>query len=125
MSTDSTCGRGTAAYAVGFLGACLLIWALVWGVRDLLQPAPLGEDRAAVRAKGLAEIRATEAEALVTPAVLDAAKGVIRLPIEDAMALVERDWGKNPVAARTNLIARVEKATAVPPKAPEKPSAFE
>ena len=91
----------------------------------MVQPAPLGEDRAAVRAKALAEIRAAETEALTTPAVLDPGKGVVRLPIQQAMAIVERDWGQNPAAGRTNLIARVEKATAVPPKAPEKPSAFE
>jgi hypothetical protein len=41
------------------------------------------------------------------------------------MMLVEREWAQNPAAARSNLIARVEKATAAPPKAPEKPSPFE
>jgi hypothetical protein len=32
---------------------------------------------------------------------------------------------QNPAKARADLIAREEKATALPPKAPEKPSAFE
>jgi len=125
MSTKPSSVRHTFAYLVGVLGAFLIVGALIWGVRSLLQPAPLGEDRAAVRAKALAEIRAAEAEALTTPAWIDAAKGIARLPVKDAMAIVERDWGQNPAAGRTNLIARVEKATAVPPKAPEKPSAFE
>jgi hypothetical protein len=40
------------------------------------------------------------------------------------MKLALRDW-QNPAAARSNLIARVEKATAVPPPAPAKPSQFE
>jgi hypothetical protein len=40
------------------------------------------------------------------------------------MKLVERQW-QNPPAARSNLIARVEKATAPPPKPPEQPSPFE
>jgi hypothetical protein len=48
----------------------------------------------------------------------------VRLPIAEAMKLALRDW-QNPAAARSNLIARVEKATAVPPAAPAKPSAFE
>jgi hypothetical protein len=125
MSTNSCSCRPILAYIVAILGAFLIVAALVWGVRALLQPAALGEDRAALRAKALAEIRAAEADAMTTPAWIDAAKGIVRLPVKDAMAIVERDWGQNPAAARTNLIARVEKATAVPPKAPEKPSAFE
>jgi hypothetical protein len=89
------------------------------------QPPPLGENRAEVRAKALAELRAAEADALEHAAWIDQPKGIVRLPIQAALKMVERDWGQNPVAARSNLIARVEKATAVPPKAPEKPSAFE
>jgi hypothetical protein len=45
----------------------------------------------------------------------------VRLRIEDAKNLVLREW-QNPSAARSNLIARVEKATYVPPP---KPSALE
>jgi hypothetical protein len=55
---------------------------------------------------------------------VDQGKGLVRLPIVEAMKLVERKW-QNPAEARKDLIARVEKATALPPKAPEKPSAFE
>ena len=117
--------RTALAYVVGIIGSFLVLGGLAWAIHRYTQPAPLGEDRAAVRAKALAEIRAAEAEALQHPGWMDQAKGVVRLPIQDAMALVERDWGKNPAAARSNLIERVEKATAVPPKAPEKPSQFE
>jgi len=38
------------------------------------------------------------------------------------MNIVARDWGRDPGQARSNLVARVEKATAKPP---EKPSQFE
>ena len=55
---------------------------------------------------------------------VDQAKGVVRLPIADAVKLAEQQW-QNPAKARADLIARVEKATALPPKAPEKPSQFE
>ena len=48
----------------------------------------------------------------------------MRLPIAEAMKLALREW-QNPAAARSNLIARVEKATAAPPTAPAKPSPFE
>ena len=61
---------------------------------------------------------------LTTYGWVDQPKGVVRLPIAEAMQLTLRDW-QNPAAARSNLIARVEKATAAPPAAPAKPSAFE
>jgi hypothetical protein len=103
---------------------CLIFAALVWKTRQYTTPAPIGAGRAAERAKALAELRAAEADALNNVGWVDQAKGVVRLPIVDSMKLVEREW-QNPAKARANLIARVEKATALPPKVPEKPSAFE
>lgn len=117
--------RTAAAYVVGILGSFLVIGGLAWAIHRYTQPSPLGEQRAAERAKALMELRAAEAEALNNTGWVDPTKGLVRLRIEDAMKIVERDWGRNPVAARSNLIERVEKATAAPPKAPEKPSPFE
>ena len=105
-------------------GACLIFAALVWQTRKYTQPPPVDEGRAAVRTKALSELRAAEAEALGTVGWVDQAKGVVRLPIAEAMKLAEREW-QNPAQARSNLIARVEKATALPPKPPEQPSPFE
>ena len=116
-------GRAIAV-AAGVLGAFLIFGALVWAMWHFTQPAPLGEDRVAVRKKALADMRAAEADDLNNYGWLDQAKGVVRLPIAEAKKLALREW-QNPAAARSNLIARVEKATALPPKAPEKPSAFE
>jgi hypothetical protein len=113
------------AYLAAIIGSLLIVAGLVLAMRHYSQPPPLGEDRAALRAKALAELRAAETEALTTPAWIDPAKGLVRLRIQDALALVEQQWAQNPAAARSNLIARVEKATAAPPKAPEKPSLFE
>ncbi len=110
---------------LGVLGAFLIVAALVRAMVHFTQPAPLGQERAAERAKALGELRAAETEALQHPGWLDQPKGVVRLPIDVAMQMVERDWGQDPEAARSNLIARVEKATALPPKAPAKPSPFE
>ncbi len=93
-------------------------------MRSYTHPEPLGEDRAAFRRKNLAEIRAANAEALTSYGWQDQTRGVVRLPIAEAMKMVEQAWQK-PDAARSNLIARVEKATAPLPKAPEKPSQFE
>jgi hypothetical protein len=125
MNSESQPERSGLAYVLAVLGAFLIVAGLVWAMRHYTQPAPLGEDRAAVRAKALAELRATEAEALNTTGWVDPTKGLVRLRIVDAMSWVEREWARNPSAARSNLITRVEKATAPPPRQPEKPSQFE
>ncbi len=123
-SDQSGCGRGfTATLAV--VVACLIFGALVWQMKKYTEPAPaVDAARKADRAKARAELTAAETEALNNPGWIDQTKGLVRLPIADAMQLAEREW-QNPAQARSNLIARVEKATALPPKAPEKPSAFE
>jgi hypothetical protein len=125
MNAEPVPGRAAWPYVVAILGSFLILSGLAWAIHHYTQPPPLEEDRAAVRTKALMEIRATEAEALQHTAWVDATKGIVRLRIEDAMNLVEREWSQNPSAARSNLIARVEKATFVPPKPPEKPSPFE
>src|SRR5256885_1217959 len=110
------------AYLVGILGSLLIVGLLSWAIYRYTQPPPLGENRAAVRAKALAEIRGVEKDALENTGWIDQGKGLVRLRIEDAMKLVEREW-KNPLAARSNLIARVEKANPAPAAPP--PSPFE
>ncbi len=125
MNNEPVPDRGLWAYVGGILGAFLIIAGLAWAIHRYTQPAPLGQDRAVVRAKALAELRAAEAEALQNTGWIDPVKGIVRLRIEDAMRIVEREWGANPAAARSNLISRVQKANALPPKAPEKPSIFE
>lgn len=116
-------GRGFSV-TVAVVIACLIFAALVWKTRQYTTPAPLGAERSAERAKALAELHAAEADALHNAGWIDQGKGLVRLPIADAMKLAEREW-QNPKQARSNLIARVEKATALPPKAPEKPSVYE
>ena len=113
-----------AAYVVGILGCFFIVAALVWAMRHYSQPAPLGEDRVAVRKKALAELRAVEADELNNYAWLDQTKGVVRLPIAEAVKISLREW-QNPALARSNLNTRVEKATAVAPKPPAAPSQFE
>ena len=124
MNSQPSSERTSWPLVIGILGSFLIVAALVWAMRHYTQPPPLGEDRVAVRKKALAELRAAEAEGLNTYGWVDQAKGVVRLPIAEAMKLTLREW-QNPAAARSNLIAREEKATAAPPKAPEKPNPFE
>jgi len=121
-SPDGTPDRWS--YLIAVLGAFLIVAALVLTMRHYTRPEPLNAGRAAERARALAELRAAETEALQSTAWIDQGKGIVRLRIEDAMNLVEREW-KHPAAARSNLIQRVEKATALPPPPPAKPNPFE
>jgi hypothetical protein len=124
MNGEPAARRPGLAYLIGIVGCFLIVAALGWAIYQYTQPAPLGEDRAAVRSKALAELRAADKEALENVAWIDQSKGLVRLRVEDAKNLVLRGW-QNPAAARSNLIARVEKATYVPPPPPPKPSALE
>ena len=123
-SESNDCCKGRCAYAAAITGAFLIMAALVWAMRHYTQAPPLNANRAAERAKAFGEMHAAETEALNNTGWMDQGKGLVRLRIEDAMTLVERKW-QNPAAARADLIARVEKATFVPPPPPPKPSQFE
>jgi hypothetical protein len=124
MSSQPAPERTGLAYAIGILGSLLIVAALAWAMQHYTQPPPLGEDRVAARKKALAELRAAEASELTSYGWVDQPKGVVRLPVNEAMKLTLRGW-QNPAAARSNLIARVEKAAAVPPPAAAKPNPFE
>lgn len=113
MSSRPVRERTGLAYTIAILGALLIVAALVWAMQRYTQPPPLGEDRVAVRKKALVDLRAAEAKELENYGWVDQPKGVVRLPINEAMQLALRDW-QNPAAARSNLIARVEKASFVP-----------
>ena len=117
-------GRAVWPVGVGFFIACLLFAAIAVQVKWSTPVPAINADRAAVRAKALAEIRAAETEALNHPGWIDESRGLVRLPIEVAMHITER-LGQDPAAVRSNLAARVDKATAPAPAAPAKPSAFE
>jgi len=109
-------------FGVNFVVACFLFVALVAIVKFSVSVPAIDADRAALRAKALAEIRATEATALTTPGWIDQDRNIVRLPIETAMQIYA---GKNPAAARADLISRAERAAAPLPKTAPKPSAFE
>ena len=111
-------------FGIIFIVACLLFVALVVAVKLSVPVPAIDADRAAVRSKALAEIRAAEAIALTKPGWVDQDRGIVRLPIETALQLAE-SAAKDPAAARGDLIARAAKAAAPLPKTAPKPSAFE
>ena len=111
-------------FGVFFVVACFLLGALVVMVKMPFPGPAIDADRAALRSKALADLRAAEATALTTAGWVDQDRGIVRLPIETAMQLSEKA-AQNPVAARAALIARAAKAAAPLPKTAPKPSAFE
>ena len=118
-----TINRASAA-ALGLIIVSVMFAALTLAVRLSVQAPSITAARDAERTQALKEITATENAALNQAGWIDPARGVVRLPIATALQLAARQW-QNPAAARAELIARQEKATAELPKAPEKPSAFE
>ena len=110
-------------YSIAILGTFLVIGWLAWLMLDS-KPAPLVAERAEERRKAAAELKTASTEALNTIAWEDQGKNLVRLPIDVAKQVAVKKW-KNPKAARAELLARLEKATAAPPKAPEQPSEFE
>jgi hypothetical protein len=111
-------------YGVNFVVACFLFVALVAIVKFSVTVPAIDADRADLRAKALADIRATEAKSLNTPGWIDQDRNIVRLPIDTAMQIYE-SAAKNPAAFRADLTARAEKAAAPLPKTAPKPSAFE
>ena len=118
----------SVVYFVAAVGVFLIVAALTWVLYYRTRPAALNQARIDERIKNLREIKAAGATALNSYGWQDQTKGLVRLPIAQAMDLVVQE-AKNPVAARSNLLARVEKANPPPPppppKAPEKPTIFE
>jgi hypothetical protein len=108
-----------AAYAVGILGTFLITALLVLAMRHYAKPAPVGANRVEERYKFLQEQRAADAKALNEYEWRDKDKGLVVLPVQRALELTLEEW-RDPAAARSNLISRVDKATAVPPPAPNK-----
>ena len=124
MNPEAANERPVWHVGLGFLAASFLFAILVLVVRHSVRVPAIDADRAAERAKDLADIRATEVQMLDHPGWLDQQRGLVRLPIDVAMQMAAQEW-QNPAVARTNLIAREEKATAPAPVVPAKPNAFE
>src|SRR5690349_14898134 len=75
---------------VAILGCFLIVAILTLALHHYLRPPPLDRDRAATRTKAFSDMRGAEDEGLSIPAWLDRSKGIVRLPIVDAMDLTLR-----------------------------------
>ena len=105
------------AWAIGALGTFLIAALLVVAMRHYTKPSPVGANRIEERYRYLHDQRAADAKAINEYDWQDKDKGIVRLPIQRAVELTLQEW-QNPAAARSNLISRVEKATAAPPQPP-------
>jgi hypothetical protein len=125
MENVNNTGKGRLVVTVlAILASFLVVAFLVRQMVKVTQPRAVAADRAGARAKDNAEIRAAGANALQNWGYVDQGKGVVRMPIEEAMKVTVQGY-QSGGAFHSNLVARVEKATAAPPKPPEKKSEYE
>jgi hypothetical protein len=121
MNPETTNARPVWHVGLGFLVASFLFAVLVLWLKFATPVPAIDADRAAERAKDLAEIRATASQDLNHAGWIDQPRGVVRLPIAVAMQMAAQAW-QNPAAARSNLIAREEQVIAPAPGAPAAPA---
>ena len=119
----SESGEGFLSFIL-ILATFLVIAFVIRQVKDSVRPEAINAVRAEVRVKNLAGVEQSAQEALGSYAWQDEDKGFVRIPIEQAMSLTVKEW-QDAGEGRAELINRMEKATALPPPAPEEPSAFE
>lgn len=110
--------RASGAAIVFIIGIGLLVATTAVLKLSLRAPA-IDSNRAESRSQALAEITAEEEKALNTLSVADNQRGILHLPIETALKLAAQKW-PDAAAARADLSARVDKATAT-----VKPVSFE
>jgi len=112
----------------------LLLLLLFWGVNMWLTRGlegnvePEEAQRAEVRAKNLAELRADDAKKLESYAWVDRAKGSVQIPIAEAMKLVAAELASSPprpaypVATPAPAAAPAISTPAASPAAPTPPA---
>ena len=125
MNSEPFCQKTRCGvYAAAILGTFLILWLLVRLMHSYVQAPSIPAVRAAERMQTMAEFKSVNDPLLEKYEWQDPAKGFVRIPIERAKELILQEW-QDPVAARSNLMARAAIEFAPPPKAPEKKNVFE
>lgn len=119
--TNGFAAAQLGAWFLGAAGTMLVIGGLAWFIIQRTQPAGIDVERAKLRAQYLTETRAEARLALTTSEEIDKARGIWRIPVDQALAMATVIW-RDPAAGRSNLLARLQKATA---KLPEKVNEYE
>jgi len=116
MENVNNNGKGRMAITVvAVLATFLLVAFLVRQMVKVTAPAPVGANIGAARADENTKIRAAGADAAKNWGYSDPARGMVRVPIDEAMKLTVQGY-QNAAAFKTDLAARAEKASAPPPK---------
>jgi hypothetical protein len=115
---------GASGAAIAFIAGGAIFTVFVVAVKLLVTVPAVDADRGAAISKAQFDIRTNEVAALNTIGWADKPRSIVRLPVETAIQLTERNW-QNPAAARADLIAREEKAGQPAPKVAPKPNAAE
>jgi hypothetical protein len=125
MNSES-CTQKTrlGAYLIGLLGTFLIVALLVHFMQFYAQPPSIAATRASERMQILADFKTANDPLLEKYDWQDQPKGFVRVPIERAKELVLQEW-QDPLAARSNLMARAAKEFALPPKAPPPKNVYE
>lgn len=118
MSANQPSKFSWGVYLLGGMGVLMIMAAVVRIAIRETQPLPVGQRRAEERRKYLAELRQSNADVLNNYAWVDQPKGVVRIPVGNAIELMRQEW-QNPAQGRKKLLARIEKANAVMPNAYE------
>jgi len=80
--------------AIGFIAASLIFIALVAFVKFSVRVPAIDADRASAISKALFEIHTNETVSLNNPGWIDQPRGIVRLPVVDAMKLAAQEWQK-------------------------------
>jgi len=106
---NSPGGFKLTIYGIVIAACFLLMFYVVRGMYIKNNPGRVNSARAAERVKARNELREKTTTALLQGGMIDTNKGIVRLPIARAMQLTVEAY-QNPEAARSNLVARAQKA---------------
>lgn len=106
---NSPGGFKLTVYGIVIAVCFLLMFYVVRGMYIKNNPGRVNSARAAERVKARNELREKATTALLQGGMIDTNKGIVRLPIARAMQLTVEAY-QNPEAARSNLVARAQKA---------------
>lgn len=117
VNQTKNCGScsKTCLTVVVCVATFLLMGFLVNRMVKLTRPEPVGVARATERSVEGAKIRNEGAEKSKSWGLVDAPRGIVRLPVEDAVKLTLEGY-KDAAKFKADLAARLEKASVAPPK---------
>ena len=106
---NSPGGFKLTVYGIVIAACFLLMFYVVRGMYIQNNPGRVNSARAAERIKARNDLREKTSSALLQGGMVDTNKGIVRLPIARAMQLTVEAY-QDPEAARSNLVARAQKA---------------